>query len=97
MFLVFLVYISETHHLQTMGLLPQSFRSHGGGIKQCTKNSDIEDLQIEEPHGAVACKQLLKAAGFQGSKQRGPRELSNEKNPGDYTTQLYRDKYRDYS
>ena len=64
-----------------MGLLLQSFRSHGGGVKQRTKNSDIEDLQIEEPHGAVACKQLLKAAGFQGSKNNGflPRELSNEK------------------
>ena len=62
-----------------MGLLLQSFRSHGGGfIRQRTKNSDIEDLQIEEPHGACG---MQAAAGFQGSKQRGLGEVSNEKNP----------------
>ena len=61
-----------------MGLLLQSFRSHGGGVKQRTKNSDIEDLQIEEPHGAVACMQLL---DFRVKNNGGARELSNEKTP----------------
>ena len=63
MFVLLFAYISETHHLQTMGLVLRH------GVERTT--ADIEDLQIEEPHGALASLAAFAASWISWKKPAG--------------------------